>query len=325
MKTVYTFTAAVLSIIMLFLPLISTIEPKVVSAGVERPENEDVTSETSSEDQRKEEIIKVYITDKKEVQHFSVEDYIFGVVAAEMPALYESEALKAQAVAAYTYLSYKKENSKSAEYDITDSFKTDQAFITREKAREKWGEDALKYESKINDAVTETLYQKLTYNGKTILSAYHAISFGKTEDAKEIWGDEYPYLSSVESVGDKLSPNYMSQVVLTAEELKGKLSSLATFSGEPQNYFGTEVRTEAGTVKTILLCGKEVSGSDIRAALELRSSNFKINYSDGNFTFEVLGYGHSLGLSQYGAHYMALQGKTYREILLHYYKGCALD
>lgn len=324
MKTVYTFTAVLLSIAMLFLPLISTIEPSVASTGAELP-NEEALSSNSTKPQEEEKTIRVYLTEEKRVETIKIEDYIFGVVAAEMPALYEEEALKAQAVAAYTYMLYKYENKTNSEYDITDSFKTDQAFITREKAREKWGEDAAKHEEKINKAVKATLYQKLTYNGKTILAAYHAISFGKTEDAKEIWGEGYPYLCSTESNGDKLSPNYMTKVDLTTEELKSKLSSLATFSGDAKDYFGTTIKSEAGTVKTILLCGKEVGGSDIRAALELRSSNFTVSFKDDVFTFTVLGYGHSLGLSQYGAHYMAMQGKNYKEILLHYYKDCVLE
>lgn len=320
MKTVYTFTTIVLSILMLFLPLISITAPKTVMAGSNNiEEGSNLSNETLNTS--KSENIRVYITEKDSVETFSAKDYIFGVVAAEMPALYETEALKAQAVAAYTYMSYKMEHKAKDEYDITDSYKTDQAFITRKEARKKWGEKATEYETKIDLAIDEVLYKKLTYNGKTILAAYHAISFGVTEDAKEIWGDGYPYLCSVDSTGDKLSKDYLTHVELSVDTLKEKLSSLTTFSGEASKYFGKIERTAAGSVKNITICGKSVSGSDVRAALELRSSNFTISFEDNKFIFEVKGYGHGLGLSQYGAHYMAQQGKNYKEILLHYYSG----
>lgn len=327
MKTVYLSTIITLSIVMLFLPLVSTLEPTVLSVGTDAPplSEKNISSNSEELSEAKTEQVRVYITEEKKVQTISLEEYIFGVVSAEMPALYEKEALKAQAVAAYTYLSYKKENGNKTDYDITDSYKTDQAYITRAEAREKWGEDASQYEEKINGAVKETLSQKITYNGKTILAAYHAISFGVTEDAASVWGEGYPYLSSVDSVGDKLSPNYLSRVELTAEELESKLGAFVSFSGERTKYFGNAKRTAAGTVESISVCGKEVNGSDIRTALDLRSANFTVKYENEKFSFEVLGYGHSLGLSQYGAHYMAMQGKTYKEILLHYYKDCKIE
>lgn len=325
MKTVYLGTTIILAILMLFLPLISTSSPKAVSVGADlpSPNEENVTPLNKTSDRI--ETVRVYITEEERVETISTADYIFGVVAAEMPALYEEEALKAQAVAAYTYMAYKVLNNGEKDYDITDNYKTDQAFIKRSEAREKWGEGAEEYEAKINKAVNEVLYQKLTFEGKTILAAYHAISYGVTEDAKTVWGDGYPYLCSVESAGDKLSPNYLSKVEFTAAELESKLSSLVTFSGEKAKYFGKAEKTDAGSVKTILVCQKSLSGSDIRKALELRSSNFTVSYENEKFVFTVLGYGHGLGLSQYGAHYMAMQGKNYKEILLHYYTGCILE
>ena len=324
MKTVYIGTTIILAILMLFLPLISITSPKVASVGVDLPDLKEENIEPLNKTSDAIETVRVYITDEEKVETISTADYIFGVVAAEMPALYENEALKAQAVAAYTYMAYKVENGGKKDYDITDNYRTDQAFISREKAREKWGENADEYETKIRNAVNSVLYQKLTFEGKTVLSAYHAISYGFTEDAKVVWGDGYPYLCSVESAGDKLSPNYLSKVEFTAAELESKMKDLVTFSGDKAKYFGKAEKTDAGTVKTISVCGKNLSGSDIRKALELRSSNFTVNFENEKFVFTVLGYGHGLGMSQYGAHYMALQGKTYKEILLHYYTGCEL-
>lgn len=323
MKTVYMPTTIVLALFMLFFPLVSTAEPKAVEVGTAPIEYEKETPIVSEKTGVTE--IRVYMSEQKKVETIKTEDYIFGVVAAEMPALYENEALKAQAVAAYTYAIHKIENSNNKDYDITDSYKTDQAFITVSEAREKWGSNAEEYETKIRSAVESVLYEKLTYNGKTILAAYHAISSGVTENATESWGDSYPYLCSVQSVGDKLSPNYLSTAEFTVEEIKSKLGSLTTFSGSESGYFKNAEKTSTGAVKSIEICGKKVSGSDVRAALELRSPTFEVKYSNGKYIFSVQGYGHGLGMSQYGAHYMALQGSNYKEILLHYYTDCKLE
>ena len=193
-----------------------------------------------------------------------------------------------------------------------------------DKAREKWGNDADTYENKIKTAIKSVAGKKITYNSKVILAVYHAISSGNTESALDIWGGSYDYLVSVESLGDKLSPNYLTTAEFSVEDLKTKLSSIAQFSGEPKDYFGEITRTGSGSVRTVNLCGKTLSGSDIRAALDLRSANFEVGFSTDKFIFTVKGYGHGIGMSQYGAHYMAMQGKTYEEILKHYYKGCEI-
>lgn len=266
-------------------------------------------------------VIRVYHTDSGKVEEMSTEDYLFSVVAAEMPALYENEALKAQAVAAYTYAMFKSSKSEG-EYDITDDSAIDQAFVSRDAARKRWGESADIYEEKIRSAIKSVLNQKITYDSKPILAAYHAISSGKTENAKDIWGGDYAYLISVDSEGDKLSPDYLSSVSFTADELKTKLEGVAALSGEADGWFGEMKKSGSGSVLSVAVSGKSVSGGDIRKALSLRSENFDIVYSDGKFSFNVRGYGHGIGMSQYGAHYMAMQGKTYKEILLHYYPGC---
>ncbi len=320
MKNIYLATVFVLAIVMLTLPLAAKNEPKSQDSASSLPANS-----TNIENLSNTEIIKVYISEEKKIKEFSVEDYVFGVVAAEMPALYSDEALKAQAVAAYTYAMYKAEQNRLEEYDITDNFHTDQAFVSVEKAREKWGEDADKYEEKIRNAVKSVEGKKITHNGKLILSVYHAISSGKTESAFDVWGGNYDYLVSVESIGDKLSPNFLSTAQFSVEEIKTKLSSLADFSNDAANFFSEITRTESGTVKTIKICGKEVAGSSIRSALDLRSANFDVSYDGEKFNFNVVGYGHGIGMSQYGAHYMAMQGSTYDQILKHYYSGCEIE
>ena len=318
MKNIYIGTVIILAIVMLTFPLLASKE------HTPQGNNSVTTNTTPLDNNTNYETIKVYMSEANEVKIFNMEDYLFGVVAAEMPALYSDEALKAQAVAAYTYALYKTNQNALENYDITDNFQTDQAFITVDKAREKWGEDADTYENKIRNAVKSVKGKKLTYNGSPILSVYHAISSGKTESAFDIWGGSYDYLVSVDSVGDKLSPNYMTTAEFHLDDLKSKLSTLCEFSGDAKDYFGEIIRTESGSVRTVNICGNAVSGSSIRAALDLRSANFEVAFSEGKFIFTVIGYGHGIGMSQYGAHYMAMQGKTYEEILIHYYKGCEI-
>ncbi len=259
------------------------------------------------------------------ISKISAEDYIFGVVAAEMPALYEEEALKAQAVAAYTFaLSRKAENSEKA-YDITNDHTTDQSFITEAKAREKWGSNADTYIEKIKNAINDVKDYVILYDGKIITSVYHAISGGKTEDSNNVWGVSLPYLKPVSSEGDKLAENYITVVELSSQELKEKLSGIAKIDDTKQNIFKNITRTNSGTVKKITAGSTELTGANIRAALELRSSNFKVDFKEGNYKFTVYGYGHGVGLSQNGANYMAKQGFNFKEILTHYYSGCKIE
>ena len=256
------------------------------------------------------------------IEKISANDYLCGVLAAEMPASYETEALKAQAVAAYTFALYRKERTKE-KYDITDDYKTDQSYTPLSQAQEKWGEKSSEYTAKIKSAVASVSGMYLSYENKTALSVYHAISSGKTESCKEVWGNDIPYLVAVDSAFDKTSPSYISTLTLSAAELKEKLKGY-TITGSAQDYFKNIKKTDSGRVKTLNLCGKEVTGSDIQKALSLRSAIFDVVCQNDSFTFTVYGYGHGVGMSQYGANAMAKQGSSYKEILYHYYKGCKI-
>lgn len=259
------------------------------------------------------------------VTEMKANEYIFGVLAAEMPALYNDEALKAQAVASYTFACYRRAENKDKEYDLTTDFNTDQSFITEEKAREKWGDKADEYCNKLKNAIEEVENLAVTYDGKPILAVYHAVSSGKTEDCKNVWGGDYPYLKAIASPGDTLAPDYISKATFSEEEVKKKLSEKCVISGEPANYFKSLKRTSSGTVISAEVCGSTLSGSEIRALFSLRSSNFEVRCKDGEFCFTVYGYGHGVGMSQYGADYMAKQGSDFKEILLHYYSGCKVE
>ena len=259
------------------------------------------------------------------VTEMKANEYIFGVLAVEMPALYNDEALKAQAVASYTFACYRRAENKDKEYDLTTDFNTDQSFITEEKAREKWGDKADEYCNKLKNAIEEVENLAVTYDGKPILAVYHAVSSGKTEDCKNVWGGDYPYLKAIASPGDTLAPDYISKATFSEEEVKKKLSEKCVISGEPANYFKSLKRTSSGTVISAEVCGSTLSGSEIRALFSLRSSNFEVRCKDGEFCFTVYGYGHGVGMSQYGADYMAKQGSDFKEILLHYYSGCKVE
>lgn len=311
--------AILISISMLLIPL-STVKklPKASAAST-------VLNEIPKAEKSEVKTFKVYDKDNDKVTEISASDYIFGVVAAEMPALYEEEALKAQAVAAYTFACCRKAENKAKPYDITTDHTIDQSFVTKEAAKEKWGENAEIYTEKIEKIVEETSGYVITHNGNLIVSVYHAVSSGKTEDCKNVWGKELVYLKSVLSEGDKLAENYISEVTFTTDELKKKLNEEVTFTGNPENYFGDIKKTDTGYVKEIALCKENISGSKLRSILNLRSTNFTVSYDADKFTFTVLGYGHGVGMSQNGANYMAKQGSDFKEILNHYYTDCKIE
>ncbi|MBQ8203733.1 MAG: stage II sporulation protein D [Clostridia bacterium] len=268
---------------------------------------------------------KVLDTATNIITELSAEDYIFGVVAAEMPALYENEALKAQAVAAYTFACHRKAEAEKQgkDYHLTTDSETDQCYISSAAAREKWGEKADEYEQKIKSAVAEVRGKVLTYKNEIILSAYHAISSGVTESSENVWGNALPYLIPVESLGDKLAETYLSVISFSAEDITSRLSSLAEPTAEGFAFTEPQV-SSSGTVLSIKINGKTVTGFAVSKALELRSACFEVSFADGIYTFLVKGYGHGVGMSQNGANYMAKQGSSYGEILTHYYPGCEI-
>ncbi len=263
--------------------------------------------------------VQVLRTHTGKVEEYPLEDYLFGVVAAEMPMSYEDEALKAQCVAAHTLYEYKK---SQGETQISDDSATAQAFITKEVARAKWGEQADAYEKRLTDIVSQVAGELVLYQNAPALTVYHALSAGRTESAKTAWGEEIPYLVPVESVGDVLAGGYISVKSLSKAEFLEGLSLSETVQEEQP--LGEITRSENGTVETIALFGKEFTGREIRSAFSLRSANFDLEMGEETVTFTVRGYGHGVGMSQFGANTMAKQGSNYKEILQWYYKGCTV-
>ncbi|MBR2039785.1 MAG: stage II sporulation protein D [Clostridia bacterium] len=310
---------AIITAFMLLVPL------AVLGEGSDSEVAVTQTAAVVKTEKKKTDIFKVYNHETKEITEMSADDYIFCVVAAEMPALYNVEAIKAQAVASYTYACYKREENKSKEYDISTDFNTDQSFKTEEKARADWGENAQEYVNKIKNAIKEVSSEKITYKGETILAVYHAVSSGVTYSAEDVWGKKIDYLKSVDSAGDKTAKKYMQTFEFPESELKEKLGSLISKPKDNTPLLGEVKAKENGLVEYVKVYGNKIKGSDIRTALGLASSNFKFEKNDGKYIFTTLGYGHGVGMSQNGANVLANEGKNYKQILKHYYTGTKIS
>lgn len=245
-----------------------------------------------------------------------LEEYVVGVVAAEMPAAFPLEALKAQAVAARTYQIQQQKAAGSEEilYDVG------QAYCTIAEQKAKWGENYAVYGEKVRQAVRETTGEIMVYDGEPILAAFHAQSGGKTEDAENVWSSALPYLKSVDSAEDKNAPNHKTTVQLPANKV---LSALCGETSAADILILS--RTEAGTVAQVQVGKSILSGREVREKLGLRSANFTVSREGDTFLFTTYGYGHGAGMSQYGASFLAEKGKSYREILKHYYTGIAFQ
>ena len=263
-------------------------------------------------------------------QTLALGDYLWRVVAAEMPASFEEEALKAQAVAARTYAMRRLSNPPAAHPDaaVCTDYTCCQAYITPESAASNWGNKADYYTAKIKNAVSGTDGVVARYNGALIDAVFFSSAAGRTVDAVEVWGNSVPYLTSVDSPEGEEVPNWRSTVTLTAQEFRDTFLAAhpdAKLDGDPAAWFGTVETNSGGGVSTIVVGGVTVKGTEMRTLFSLRSVNFTVSTSGEEITFSVTGYGHGVGMSQYGANAMAKEGKTYQEILQWYYTGITLD
>ena len=264
------------------------------------------------------------------VETLTVADYLWRVVAAEMPASFEGEALRAQAVCARTYSLWKQaagiHGADGA--DICTDPTCCQAYTTPEDAAQRWGEEGAAWSVKIAGAVADTDAQVLTYEGALIQAVFFSSADGSTADAAEVWGRSLPYLVPVDSPEGDEVPNYRSTVTLTADSVRELAEGAGLgcdLSGEPSTWFQNLKRTASGRVASVELGGVSLSGGAARGLFSLRSASFDVTEEDGTFTFSVTGYGHGVGLSQYGANAMAAAGSGWREILTHYYTGAQLQ
>ena len=256
----------------------------------------------------------------------NLENYIVCVVAAEMPALFNIEALKAQAVAARTYAVNQMEaNGFTLEDMIAFG---GQAYIDSQGMRSKWGDNYEVYYSKIKKAVEETKGEIMVYEGEPILAVFHAISRGKTETAENVWQQDVPYLQSVESEGDTKAAEYKFETSMPSDEIIKLLSEKYNgFAVEGDLFESMETLSQspAGYILKIKIGNMTFTGRQVREALGLRSADFTYKKDGESIVFTTNGYGHGAGMSQYGAHYLAEEGKTYKEILAHYYTGISFS
>ena len=265
------------------------------------------------------------------IEPMTMDEYLLGVLRAEMPAGFELEALKAQAIAARTYTLYKMRGGPIANHpdaDTCDNINCCKAYKTADEAAADWGGMALYYEEKLARAVRETDGWAALYDDAPILAVFFSSSNGHTQNAGAVWQSDLPYLRSVESPEDgDLVPNYYSVVSFTPEEFKRLILASrpeAVFTDGPETWITDIARNEAGFVTSVSIGGVRLRGNELRAMLSLRSPSFTVETNADSLVFRVTGYGHGVGMSQYGANAMALQGLEAREILEHYFTGASV-
>ena len=272
------------------------------------------------EDIVKEEVIdnNIYVNVRRNngnIEKYELEEYIIGVVGAEMPASFNKEALKAQSVVARTYALKSIKNNKQLTTDNST-----QNFKDNNELKKMWGSSYNTYYNKIKSAVLETKGLYLSYNNDYVDAVYHSTSNGNTEDAVYVWGNSVTYLKSVSSEYDNTNKNYNSIITLTYNEISNKLKN----SIDSNTKFNIISRTSGNRVKEIEINGTTYSGVEFRKLLNLRSADFSIENNGANVVISTNGYGHGVGMSQYGANGMANNGSSYTDILLHYYTGVSI-
>jgi len=274
--------------------------------------------------------VHLYLTGKGKLVTLDLEDYLVGVVAAEMPAYFHLEALKAQAVAARTLTVKRMRAFGGGGYeahpqaDLSDDFRESQAWFSRQDLVRKWGLwEYLRNQARIVEAVKATAGLVLTYNEEIIDAVYHSTSGPRTENAEEIWGDYYPYLRSVECQFGQHSPRYHEERYISFSEFWAKMGGEFSPGTGPPNLRILEYTT-GGRVKTVSVAGKRIRGETLRGLLGLNSSRFAFQVLNDGILIQTTGYGHGVGLCQYGADGMARQGWDFRSILKYYYQGVGI-
>lgn len=312
-----------------FVPMGGKTEKKLVKS-------ESIDEKAKNDETEFDGYITVYDTRSQKAEKMALEEYVKGVVAAEMPAEFHMEALKAQAIASRTYaisrtLNYTEGHPDHMEASLCTGIHC-QAFLTLDELTnmhvKDWG---TKYWPKIEEAVDSTKGQIIHYNGEVIEPLYHSTSGGMTEDSQDVFAVNLPYLKAVLSPYEEEAPKFKSLVTLTGDEFIEKLtvkypSSHITKDNLPEKIKLVE-KTQSGRIKKLAIDGSVVNGRDIRDLFDLNSTNFKITYNPKNNIVEIetIGYGHGVGMSQWGANGMAKKGKDYEEILKHYYTGVELS
>lgn len=327
MKKVACYMALML-IVVILIPLII-----VRSCGQE------VLPETKEGEPQKGITINLYMADQKKIVKVQLEEYLKGVVAAEMPASFEMEALKAQAIAARTYALGRAEKLYGSDLDVTHNGADVctnpghcQAWISKDTAMKRWGLlHSFKYWNKVCKAVNETAGQVITYNGVLINPLFHSNSGGHTENVEDVWeGKSVPYLRGVESYGEDKTKEYENTVELQTasmiKTLKEYKPELKLKGSDLLSNMTIKSRSSGGRVMDLQIGNITIKGTEFRKLFELKSTNFKLQKADEDkIKITTLGYGHGVGMSQWGANYLAQNGNTCDQILKYYYQGVETD
>ena len=281
------------------------------------------TSDNSAETDNNRTTVSVFNSSSGVVNQVDLKEYLIGVVAGEMPASFCEEALKAQVVASYTYSKYIFENSTN-NY-ITDSPDIHQCYINISAQKAKWGESYEIFRNKIESAVNSVYGEYISYENETAMSVFHASSAERTLSAEEVWGTPIPYLVSVECT---MEEKIETQISYKSEELRKQFEEAGKVifkTVTPDKMVVIKEADKNGYIKKLTVGDKTFSAAEVKEILNLPGINFKAKRKKDIFIFSVIGKGHGVGMSQYAAEYMALQGKNYKEILAHFYPGTKIE
>lgn len=300
-------------------------------AGTPEPAAPEAEASAPEEASCRDAEIFLQVWDGTQAVELCLADYLAGVVRGEMPAVFEQQALCAQAAAERTYVCYRLSDGRKAahpEADVCMDASCCSAYVSADAAAERWGEQAAEYEAKVQQAVRDTDGQVILYQGEPILAAFHSSSAGVTANSGDVWVSTLPYLHSVSSPeGADSVPNYYSVVEVPAAEFRQTFLAAhpeAELSGEPGTWIRELTENDSGRVETAIVGGVTVEGTELRRLYGLRSACFTVEVTAEQVVFHVTGYGHGVGMSQYGANLLAAQGKTWQEILQWYYTDVQL-
>ena len=276
-------------------------------------------------------VIRVQNASTGEVLEVPVLEYMIGAVASEMPITWPDEALKAQGIAAHSYALYQRGHANTEAlgggwFSVDPARR--QGYMTTEVLQSYWGEEYEANYQRLKTLLEPLVHTVLLYEGAPAAACYHAISNGRTEASQRVWNEALPYLQGVDSPLDKLAEGYQETVSYTTQQMYDILATQFAgldLSGSADGWFGETSLTEAGYVDTVQVGGAFVKGTQLRAALSLRSSCFTIQRTEDGFDVTTLGYGHGVGLSQCGAQAMAAQGQSCAQILSWYFPGTTLE
>lgn len=325
---------AVFALLSCAIPMLSMAVPPAEEAAAsgllaEPPAAAPTAQPTPSPTPGTEETVLVLDTGTGQVLTVPVRDYVLGAVASEMPITWPDEALKAQAVACRSYALYQAQHADRAALSgafLSADPARREGFMTDEVLRSYWGSDYAANAARLGGLVDEVLDQALYYGDEPAAACYHAISNGRTEASQNVWSQSLPYLQGVDSAADRTDPNCAASFTLSRTQMENLLTIAFPdwpLPEDPAEWFGAVEYTDAGYVYSQQVAGSPVRGTVLRRVLSLRSTCFAIQWQAGEeqFLVSTLGYGHGVGLSQYGASAMALTGAGWADILAHYFPG----